>query len=258
MKKFFESNPFFFTTGGAAPDLPDDTINNFAHAVSLGADVIQTNVFITSDKKLVLASDAVLRQTAMMRAGIDRCSADDIRAAYRKAAGTGHTKNGRDVLFPEFAAVLEAFPGQRFNFNLAGKGEALALEFCNTLEYMKADDRALVSSFTGHALSMVRDRFPEIATCFTFLGVTGFYALFKAGLLYFKKKFKPDVLMISERIGVSYIANPGLIHEAQARGLRVYVTAVDSGEQARRLIQSGVDGLVTNNLAKIKSVKGNS
>ena len=63
-------------------------------------------------------------------------------------------------------------------------------------------------------------------------------------------------MMIQEMVGASLIANEGLIHEAKLRGIRVYVLAVSSEEQARGLFKAGVDGFTINNINMMHRVAG--
>jgi glycerophosphoryl diester phosphodiesterase len=264
MKKFFESKPALFTTGGAEPSLPDDTIQNFKNAIRLGSDVIRTNIFFTRDRKMVVASDALSRRKDLIKKGIGGFSLLDLRAAYGKTGGTGYRRNGGhdipggegNIIFPELTQVLDSFPEQRFNFIVPVKSQEASSEFCRILAGKNAAERILVSSFSNYNLKIIRARFPDIAISFSFSGVIGFYALYKSGLLYFKKKFRADAMMIQEVMGAPRIASEGLIHEAEVRGICVYVLDVGTEEQARRLLLEGVDGFVTDNIGMIQRAKG--
>jgi glycerophosphoryl diester phosphodiesterase len=255
MKKFFELKPVIFTTGGAEPGLLDDTIQNFKNAIRLGSDVIRTNIFITKDRKIVVASDELYRQKDLIKTGTGCCSLIDLRANYQRTSGQ-NIQGSEGVIFPELTKVLDMFPEQRFNFILPFKSKELSSEFCGILGRKKAVERTLVSSFSNFNFKIIRARFPDIATSFSFPGIIGFYALYKSGLLYFKKKFRADAMMMQEMVGASRIANEGLIHEAKLRGIGVYILAISSEEQARGLLKAGVDGFVTNNIDMIHCVAG--
>jgi glycerophosphoryl diester phosphodiesterase len=252
MKIFFESNPFMFTTGGAEPGLIDDTMSNFKNAVGLGSEVIRTNVCLTRDGKTVVASDALYLQKELVKTGVGCYPLNELRKAYQGTAAGGKEHE----IFPELSQVLDAFPGQRFNIVLPGKSRDLSSKFCEVIEKKNAAGRVLASSFSGYNIKVIRERLPDIATSFSFIGVIGFYALYKSGLLYFKKKFKPDAMLIPEMVGASFIANEGLIQETKSRGIRVYLMYTSGEDQARGLLMAGVDGFVTNNAEMIKRIKG--
>ena len=54
-----------------------------------------------------------------------------------------------------------------------------------------------------------------MATSFSFAGIVGFYALYRTGLILFRKIFDADVLIIHEMIGASYLASAGMINNAK-------------------------------------------
>jgi glycerophosphoryl diester phosphodiesterase len=254
MKNFFKTKPVIFSTGGGVPSLIEGTIQNFRNAVSLGADVIRTNVFITGDKKVVVASDSVYFDKALMKEGIEACTLDRLRDRHGLCGKRPDDGGGDEIVFPELARVLAAFPDQRFNFEIGTKSPELAYEFCSILHGMRATDRALVSAFSGKVLSIVRMEHPEAATSFSYFGVIGFYALFRSGLLYYPFKFNADALIFPENLGVSYMANAALVRSAQSRGISVYALDVGTEEKARRLRDAGVDGFITDDIDMAKRI----
>ena len=138
MKNFFETKPVLFTTGSAQPHLLEDTIRNFRNAVSLGSDVIRTNIFLTRDKKIIAVSDSVYYDKELMKAGIASCSLEQLRVRHQESAAPGSAGEGDEAVFPEIMHLLEAFPHQRFNFDLNDKSIDLVHEFCTTLAWMNA------------------------------------------------------------------------------------------------------------------------
>jgi glycerophosphoryl diester phosphodiesterase len=254
MKNFFETKPVIFSTGGGRPHLLEDTIQNFRHAAFLGSDVIRTNVFLTRDKKIVVASDSIYFDKALMKEGIEACTLDRLRGRYGRPGEEGD--DGEGSMFPELTRVLGACPEQRFNFELGGKSPVLAHEFCSILSDMKAIGRTLVSGFSGNVLKIVRREHPVAATSFSYFGMIGFYALFRAGMLLYPFKFKADALIMPENLGVSYMANPALVRSARSRGISVYALDVGTEDKARRLKDVGVDGFITNDIDMTRRVIG--
>ncbi|OHD64187.1 MAG: hypothetical protein A2176_00930 [Spirochaetes bacterium RBG_13_51_14] len=255
MKKFFDPGPVLFSTGGAAPGLSQDTIQNFKNAVSLGTDVIRTNIVRTVDDKLVLASDAVFLNSEIRKSGISSFVLDDLRVRYRnpgvEPAGYG-ARDDIDGMFPELEQVLDSFPEQRFNLYFFQKNYGLMKRFLEIARGMNAADRILASSQSNFNVGIIRAEMPKMATSFPFTGMIGFYTLYKTGFIFLRKRFDADALLMPEMSGMSYFASSGLIHEARSRGIRVYVQAVETEEQARRLREAGADGFITNNIEAIR------
>lgn len=251
-KVFFSPEPLIFTVGGGEPGLSMDTIGNFAHAIDVGSDVILTNVSFTADKKIVLHSSEVYLDSLIQAGGVESRTLRELTDIF--SGSIRHDQKGPEgSLFPELKLALEAFPSQKFHFILNGSGTGFADVFIETVLLMNAAERILVSA-GGRILKRIRDRKPDIATTFTFMGVLGFYALCKTGLISLRKHFNDDALMLTETIGASYIANPGVIEAAKERDIRVYLLNVDDESTTRRFLQSGAHGVVTGNVPLIKGV----
>jgi glycerophosphoryl diester phosphodiesterase len=260
MKKFYEPEPLIISTGGGMQGLAQDTIKNFNNAMNCGADVIRSNVSITRDKKIVLFGNIVFQNHEISKSGISFYNLKDLRTLYKQFLENKTANNSNEDIegvFPELSDVLVAFPNQRFNFHFAEKNQELVATFCELVARMSATDRILASSLSGADIKKIRSVFPDMATSFSFAGIVGFYALYRTGLMLFKKKFKADALIIHEMIGASYLASTGMIGNAKKRGIRVYVLNVNTEEQARRLLDAGINGFITDSIEIVERVINN-
>lgn len=251
MKKFFTPEPLIITTGGGGPGLFHDTLKNMENAISLGSDVIRTNVSMTKDKKMVFFSNAVFQNKELTARGIGSYSLGELKELFRGVTGGDDTDDIKG-LFPDMEETLSALKDSRFNLNLAEKDPQLIRQYCGIIRNLDAEERILTSSLNIYNLKKIRDMFPDAATAFSFGGIVAFYALYRSGFLYFKKKFPDDALIIHEMIGASFLANAGLIEEAKSREIHVYVLNVMKEDQVKRLFEAGVDGFVTNYAALVK------
>lgn len=255
MKVFLEKNPYLITTGGGEPGLPDDTVENFSRALKLGSQAIRTNVSVTRDGKLVLFSDAIFGIPSLSRRDLSTLDHGAIRDLYLEFINNpGAVEESRRSCrepFPLLEQALESFPACLYNFNLQGSAPGLAGEFCRTIERSGAGDRVLVSSYGGSMIKKIRSLMPGTATSFSFIDLAGFYALHRSGLIFLRKKFIADALIMPEAMGVSFFASPALVEEARARNLRAYVLGVNSADAARRVRHARVDGVITGNIALI-------
>jgi glycerophosphoryl diester phosphodiesterase len=257
MKKFFEPEPSIFSTGGGEPGLAQDTIKNFNNAISLGADVIRSNISITKDKKIVLFGNIVFKNEEISKSGISSYSLDELRTLYKnylRKNSSGDSSEDGEGVFPELSDILAKFSNQRFNIHFVENIPGMAESFCELVDGHGAANRILASTLSDNDVKKIRLVFPDMATSFSFTGIVGFYALYRTGLVLFRKKFKADALILHEMIGASYLASSGMIRNAKARGIRVYVLNVDKAEQARRLLDAGADGFVTDSVDIVKRV----
>jgi len=260
MKNFFEPEPILFSTGGGEPGLAQDTVKNFDNAVGLGADVIRSNISITKDKKIILLGNVVFRNREILAPGIASYALDELRMRYKKYLRDACAEDASDDVegvFPELSEVLSTFPRQRFNFHIPVHAPGMPEEFCRLVAEQGSADRILASALSGRDIAKIRYAFPGMATSFSFIGVIGFYALYRSSLVLFSKTFTADALITHERIGASHLANSGLIRYAKERGIRVYVLNVNAEDQVRRLSQAGVNGYITGSVPTVKRVINN-
>lgn len=255
MGKYFDVLPRLFSTGGAEPYLVQDTISNLSHAITLGADVIRTNIGLTADNKIVLYSNDLFNVAEPGVSGIGSYSLNELRSKYAnilRSRAVDGSKDDIDGVFPELEEVLTEFPEQRFNVNCPDRSLALMQRFKEIIDRLEAQDRILVSSVSGYNTRWIRKEMPGVPVTFSFYGMIGFYFLFKSGLIFVTGKFATPVLIIPEMIGASFFANSGLIEQARKRGIRVYVDPINTERQARRIKEAGADGIITNDLNAVK------
>lgn len=253
MKAFFRSNPAWFTTGGGVKGRREDTIANFRHAVSLGSEVIRTNVDLTADGSLIAFSDGAALWLRSQKKSVSSLSAADILRQYRdyleNSRQTDAPKLNHEIegLFPEVRDLLDEFPAQRFNFVLSGRDPNIVARLHHAIG--PADEwRILISSWHAKTIKNVRALGGAISCSFSLPGFVGTYALYRTGFMFAKKKFAHDALIVPEVVGVSYIANRQLVRQLHDRGVRVYILGVETREQVNRLRDAGVDGFITGNL----------
>jgi glycerophosphoryl diester phosphodiesterase len=259
MKPFFLSNAFILANKGGIPDLPPCSIQAYERALELGADVLTVPVHLTADNKLIVSPGNDLENYTNLAGKPIQYSLTELERAdaahgFDPALDRSYPWRGKDVTLMSLEELLSRFPDTRFSIELMDKTASCALEFCAIVEKMKAEGRILAGSPHGANIKIVRENLPVMATSFTPLGVVGFYALFRSGLLYFKKKFKSDALLIPEAIGPSYMANRILIREAKKRGLHVFIWNAETVEEVERLMTFGVNGFVADDVEKTSTL----
>ncbi len=255
MKKFFETEAVIFSTGGGEKGRYQDTVRNIRHAIDRGADVVRSNVSMTMDNKIVLYSDIAFKNKPMFEQGISAMELGRLRemhAGFIRDGVGDDSPDDAEGLFPELSDVLAKFPSQRFNLNFPDASTETAESAAGVIAGMKADDRVLASAVNSGVIKRMRTLLPGMPTSFSFSAIVGFYALYRSGFLYFKKKFLPDALIMHEMIGGSYLGSQGMIAEAVKRGIAVYFLNVSTEDQVRRLREAGATGFVTGDIEIVK------
>ncbi len=229
-------HPIAFAHRGGAGDAPENTMPAFEQAVQLGFRYVETDVHVTSDGVLVAFHDEDLQRTCDRPGLIRDLPWSEVRAVR---------VDGRAPI-PLLEDLLGTWPDLRVNIDCKSDGavEALvaALRRCDAL------DRVGVGAFSDARLRRIRTRLGE-GLC-TSLGPRGVAALV-LGL-------PQRTAALAAQVPVTHRGLPVVtartLARARRRGLHVHVWTIDEPSEMHRLLDLGVDGLMTDRPAVLKQV----
>ncbi len=256
-KGFFSPEPVIFSAMGGIKTLPPETQDNFRGGFESGADAACINVQLSKDNIVMVMTPENLEPVCGVAGKVsdfNACELKQMDAGYmfRDEAGD-FSFRGKGYAFMTLKELFEAFPQSKFSVNLLHKDDNLVRIYAKTVKNCGAEGRILTSSMYSRNMKLIRELLPECATAFSLPGIIGVYALFKSGLIFFKRSFAADTLQTPEAIGVSYISNNGLIREMHKRGVKVYVWYIKDKEQYIRVRESGADGFMSDDIPMLKS-----
>ncbi|MFC6355621.1 glycerophosphodiester phosphodiesterase family protein [Luethyella okanaganae] len=220
---------------GLAIEAPENTLLAFLKALSTGATHVETDVHATLDGIAVISHDRDLSRLV----GRD-IRVDQLTLAELKRIDLGHGQS-----FASLAEALDAFPETRFNIDVKSDDaiEATAL----AVRHAGAVARVLVTSFSesrrqrtvallpGVASSASAPRF-ALALLAARLGMSDSVRRALDGLV---------AVQIPEHAAGLRIVTPRLLRAVHRAGLEVHVWTVNEPADMTRLLDLGVDGLVT-------------
>jgi glycerophosphoryl diester phosphodiesterase len=215
----------------------ENSMHAFEHAVNLGYRYLETDLHATSDGVVIAFHDSRLDRVTD-RTGV---VAELPWSEVSKAKINGHEP------IPRLDELLEHFPQTRFNLDIKaenGLGPAAAV-----LRAANAIDRVCVSSFSQSRVRRIRRELGE-RLC------TG-YGDWETALIRFLPialKSGGACLQIPERFGPLRVLTPGLVRRAHGRGKQVHVWTVDDPAAMRRMLDAGVDGLITDRTDLLREV----
>ncbi|MEU6842983.1 glycerophosphodiester phosphodiesterase [Streptomyces sp. NPDC046716] len=226
--------------GGAAGGL-ENTLAAFRRAVDLGYRYVETDVHATGDGRLVAFHDATLDRVTDARGRIADLPWSEIRHA--RVAGAEPV--------PLLEDLLEEFPDVRWNVDV--KAEPALVPLLDLLRRTRAWDRVCVGSFSERRVARAQDiAGPRLATSYGTKGVLGLrlksYGL-PAGLR--RSAVCAQVPVAHGRIRV---VDERFVRAAHARGLQVHVWTVNDESEMRRLLDLGVDGIVSDHIETLRDV----
>lgn len=241
--------PAAFAHRGGAEVAPENTLEAFRAAAALGEVVLELDVQVSADGTAVSMHDLTVDRTTDGTGAVALMSAADLQrldAGYAFTLdGSTFPWRGRGVHVPTLAEVYEVFPEHRVAIELKGNRPGAEEIVWRTIRAAGAQGRTLVA--TNRTASIRRFRQVSGGTVPTAASVTEFAAfrlLCLLGLhdhhaLPFQGLQPPDSLL-----GLR-VLTPGLLRAAQQAGLRVDVWTVDREDDMRRLLEWGVDGVMT-------------
>lgn len=225
-----------FAHRGGASDNPENTMPAFRHAVELGFTYLETDVHSTADGVLVAFHDADLTRTCGRPGRIDELPWSDVRAAR---------VDGSEPI-PLFTDLMEEFPNARVNIDC--KADSGLEPLIDTLRRLDCLDRVCIGSFSDRRLRRIRRELGD-ALCSSFGPAQ--LAILRAGV---RPPWGGQAAQVPVRKGALPIVDARFVRSAHRRGFQVHVWTVDDPAEMRRLLDLGVDGLMTDRPALLKQV----
>lgn len=256
MKPYFEQLPVIYSLNGGVKSLPQNTVQAFKAGFDAGADAAFVSVQLSSDGELMVISSDLLEKVSNGTGTVKSHTAGSIKsmdAAYNFTMdGSSFPLRDKGFCFVTLPELLGEFPDKKFSVALMHNDTELVKRYADIIKNLKAGDRVITSSYFSSNIKLARKLLPGTATAFSMTGIIGIYALFKSGLIHFTGGLTADVLQTAEYIGVSYIANSGLVRIMHKKGIWVQVWDVKDEAQYKRLIEAGVDSFMTEDVPALK------
>ncbi|MBN0047678.1 glycerophosphodiester phosphodiesterase [Streptomyces actuosus] len=233
--------PIPFAHRGGTADGLENTAAQFRRAVEAGYRYIETDVHVTRDGRLVAFHDATLDRVTDGAGRIADLPWADVRQA-RVA--------GREPV-PLFEELLETFPEVRWNVDL--KAESTLRPFLDLLARANAWDRICVGSFSeARVVRAQRLAGPRLATSYGTRGVLGL-RLRSWGLPVAPRRSAVAAQVPETQSGVP-VVDARFVRAAHAHGLQVHVWTVNESDRMHRLLDLGVDGIMTDHIDTLREV----
>ncbi|RZB20196.1 glycerophosphodiester phosphodiesterase [Streptomyces sp. F001] len=233
--------PIAFAHRGGAADGLENTVLQFRRAVEAGYRYIETDVHTTRDGRIVAFHDATLDRVTDGAGRIADLPWDDVRHA-RVA--------GREPV-PLFEELLESFPDVRWNVDL--KAESSLHPFLELIERTDAWDRICVGSFSeARVVRAQRLAGPRLATSYGTRGVLNL-RLRSWGVPAVLRRSAVAAQVPESQSGIQ-VVDRRFVRTAHAHGLQVHVWTINEPEQMHRLLDLGVDGIMTDHIDTLRKV----
>lgn len=257
---FLEPMPRVVAHRGDSKHYPENTLPAFESAVRMGIDVVETDIHITKDGKLVIWHDPTLERNTDGSGKVEDHTLDELRRldagyTFTPDGGKTHPFRGKGVTICTLAEAFERCPGQRFNIDLKTKCPEIVDEFIRVVREHGAEDRICAASFHLENLERLRAFAPDILTSVTTAEVVPLLLRQKLHILprAFKRKI---IFQVPEKQAGIHVVTKGFVEAMHRRGAVVMVWTINDEETMRRLFSIGVDSVMTDDPALVIKVAG--
>lgn len=220
----------------------ENSLAAFRRAVDEGYTYLETDVHATADGRLIAFHDHFLDRVTDRRGRVAGLTWDQIRPARI---------SGREPI-PLLAELLEALPDARFNID--PKAHSAIGPLLDVIKTSGVGPRIGLGSFSDRRLTALRTALGEDVV--QSLGPRRVMALVGAATL--GRPFVPLPAERAAQVPVAYgrvpVVTPRTLACAHAAGLEVHVWTIDDPDEMRRLLDLGVDGIMTDRPDRLRAV----
>ncbi|MEO8073435.1 MAG: glycerophosphodiester phosphodiesterase [Acidobacteriota bacterium] len=243
------ARPLVFAHRGGGGLFPENTLLAFKDSAKLGVDFLELDVHSTADGTLVVLHDGSVDRTTDGRGKISEMTLEAVKkldAGFPFTTDGGQTLpfRGKEITVPTLAEIFDALPEMKFNIEPKQQTPSIIKPLCNLIRERKMIDKVIVGSFNQSVIDDFRRECPEVATSASPSEVSKFLALEKTGI---GESYSPPMqaLQIPEQIGGIPIVTKDFVEAAHKRNLKVHVWTINDPADMRRLLEMGVDGIMT-------------
>ena len=225
---------------------PENTLAAFENGLALGADGLELDVRLSRDGVVVVHHDRTLDRTTNLQGPVAHYGARDLSCAdagWRFRAGDAFPFRARGFGVPTLVDVLGRYRDARIIVELKVNTAAMAMAAVDAVRAAGALDRVCFGSFGLGVLRAVRRLEPGVATSAAREEVR--WALYRSWCRWPVARPAYVGYQVPEWAGRTHVVSPRFVADSHRAGLGVQVWTVDNEVDARRLLEWGVDALIT-------------
>ena len=247
--------PLAFAHRGGSKERPENTMAAFQAAVELGYTYLETDAQLTRDGVVLAFHDESLDRVTDLVGAVGDRTLEEVRradAGYRFSldGGRTHPFRGTGVAISTLEEVLTALPTSRFHID--AKTEEVVAPLATLIERLGVADRVCIGSFSDRRLRRFR-RLTGGRVC-TSMGKRAiatarlsslFGRMLSAGAGCVEVPLAQAGIRIVDRV---------FIRAVHREGLQVHVWTIDDRAQMERLLDLGVDGIMSDRPTLLREV----
>jgi glycerophosphoryl diester phosphodiesterase len=243
---------------------PSNTMAAFQNAVDMGVDVLEMDIHSTKDGVLVVIHDDTIDRTTDGSGRVQDYTFEELQAfdagydwptLEEESGRTDRPFRGQGITIPSLEEIFTAFPDYLMNIEIKQKEPSIVPAFCDLMRQYNMTEKVLVGSFHSEPMAELKELCPEVAVSAQENDIRTFYVLNTIGL---GAIYRPstNAFQVPEYAGDMHVVTPGFVNGAHAHNLDVHVWTVNEMEQMQRMIDAGVDGIISDYPDRVLEVLG--
>ncbi|MDJ0847440.1 MAG: glycerophosphodiester phosphodiesterase [Myxococcota bacterium] len=242
---------------GCAGEAPENTLESFARGLEDGAAILETDVRVTRDGVPVLAHDPDLGRVSDGSGLVAEHDLVDLQKLdagfhFRREPGEEPGFRGRGLRIPSLHEAFAAFPDARFNLEIKDDRPGLAEAVVELTARFGREAHTLLTAESGGVMARLHARLDaegvDAARGASAPDVLGFL---RAALDGSPPPPGPMALQVPADFRGQPLVTAPFVDHAHAHGIQVHVWTINEPAEMARLLDLGVDGLVTDFPARL-------
>ncbi|MSW31816.1 MAG: glycerophosphodiester phosphodiesterase [Actinobacteria bacterium] len=232
--------PIPFAHRGGAGDWPENSMEAFSQAVDLGYRYVETDAHVTADGVVIAFHDDHLDRVTDRTGLIAELPWSEVSLARIDGVAP----------IPLLQDLLQTWPDLRINID--PKHDEVVEPLGDLLQKLSALDRVCIGSFSDRRIEHFRERFGR-AVC-TSMGPRSVAKLRASSFGLGRSRPADNCVQVPTHAGKVPLVDGRFVRRAHRLGLPVHVWTIDDPEEMSRLLDLGVDGIMTDRPEVLKQV----
>ncbi|MFP6655252.1 MAG: glycerophosphodiester phosphodiesterase [Myxococcota bacterium] len=251
MHPFFDlQRPIIMGHRGAAGDNPENTLLSFESALAAGAQIIESDIQLSSDGVPILLHDSELERTTNGHGLAAKTTWLEIQAldagAHFQHEDGSHPFREQGIGVPSLEEAFRRFPEARFNLEIKSPDEEATRATLELVQRFDREDRTLLSAGEDNIMQGLRVMLetipvqPATGACLSEIVETIRSATkgtpIPSGVM---------ALQVPADFAGQPLVTTAFVDHAHSHDIQVHVWTINDLDQIRALLDLGVDGIIT-------------
>lgn len=243
---------------GGRNEWPENTVPAFEEGARRWPDaLLEMDVHATADGHVVVIHDDTVDRTTDGTGLVRLMTLEEIKrldAAYRFTTDSGVTYpyRGKGITIPTLEEVLAVSSTHRFLIEMKD-GDTIAAATVAAIRNANAADRCILAAVPPAFVEEARAVAPEIMTCYDFISAATMLSDLRYGDW---EAHMPEhgMLVLSPSLQQRFDLTVDEITAVRKKGILVGFWTVNAESEMRRLLEIGVDSILTDNPSKLAAI----